>query len=141
MINEMRPEITYSKALPTISLALVLNTKNHYEAFVAFANLVVKSHISQLLMKNENEMSFRIEFFKQIVRKHVPKVAKHMEKLDIPYELPFYNWFEFIFFRMFSFELFNRIFDIFLVRGEVIMYEISLAIFKLLERDLLNVAF
>jgi hypothetical protein len=64
-----------------------------------------------------------------------------MQNLDISLSLYFFYWIEYIYLKTFPYHMILRLWDIFLVRGEVFLYEIALCIIRIQERDILNVGF
>ena len=64
---------------------------------------------------------------------------KHLTNLDISISLFFYDWIEYLYIKTFPYKYLIRIWDIILVRGEVVLYEVALSIIKIQEKDLINV--
>jgi hypothetical protein len=59
--------------------------------------------------------------------------------LDISLSLFFYDWIEYLYIRTLPYNVLLRLWDLFLVRGEVVLYEVALTIIKIQEKDLMNV--
>jgi hypothetical protein len=80
-----------------------------------------------------------MDFFEKVLKTYIPKIHKHMQSLDISLSLYFFHWIEYIFLKTFPYHMLLRLWDLFLVRGEVFLYEIALGIIKIQEKDILNV--
>ncbi len=72
------------------------------------------------------------------MKNYLDKIEKHFSKLEITPHFYIVPWFEELFTRTFSYKILLRIFDLFLINGEIVLYQTSLAILKILEEDLLN---
>jgi len=58
--------------------------------------------------------------------------------MDVSTSLYFFNWVENIFIKFFKYETLLRIWDIYLLKGEVFLYEVGLCIIKIQEKDLIR---
>jgi hypothetical protein len=74
----------------------------------------------------------------KLMEKYLPKLHNHfMEIMFIP-QMYASQWFMTVFVVDFPHEVAVRIWDIFLIEGRKIIYRIALAIFMILEKDLLG---
>lgn len=70
-------------------------------------------------------------------KKYLPKLFSKFEAIDLSPQMYASRWFITLFADYFPMELVVRIFDIYLMEGRKILFRIALAIFKLLEKELM----
>ena len=134
----IRPDICYNKSLVIFSFIFLLIFKDEFISFKNLFNLICSTNILQYYIKNENYTNIRIKFFDYLLEKKIPKVSEHFKNLDIPTDLFLISWFENIFSLTFNFKLFKKIFDLYLLNGEYILFQVSLTVIKIQENELLN---
>ena len=76
--------------------------------------------------------------FNKLLEKYIPKISKQFGKMEITPELYLIPWLEEFFTKTFNVNILNHIFDLFLINGEYILFQIGLSIIKLLEDELPN---
>ena len=134
----MRPDIAYNKSLVTFSFLFLLVCKDEFKSFKNIFNLICSTNTLQYYRKNENYINIRVNFFDYLLEKKIPKVREHFKNLDISTELFLVSWFENIFSFTFEYKLLKKIFDLYLLNGEYILFQIGLTIIKIQENELLN---
>ena len=134
----IRPDIAYNKSLVTFSFLFLLVCKDEYKSFKNIFNLICSTNTLQYYIKNENYINIRVNFFDYLLEKKIPKIREHFKNLDISTELFLVSWFENIFSFTFEFKLLKIIFDLYLLNGEYILFQIGLTIIKIQENELLN---
>ena len=92
----------------------------------------------QYYIKDENYINIRVSFFDYLLEKKIPKVREHFKNLDISTELFLISWFENIFALTLKFKLSKVIFDLYLLNGEYILFQVGLTIIKIQENEILN---
>ena len=70
--------------------------------------------------------------------KYINKIEKHFTKLEITPQLYIVPWFEELFTKTLNIRLLSHIFDLYLIDGEIVLFQTSLAIISYLEEELLN---
>ena len=134
----MRPDICYHKSLVALSFIFILMYKDEFKSFKNLFNLIISTNTLQYYIKNENYIEMRVQFFDYLLENKMPKIKEHFKNLDISTELFLVTWFENIFSFTFDFKLLKKIFDLYLLNGEYILFKAGLAIIKVQENDLLN---
>ena len=134
----MRPDIKYNKSLVAFSFIFILVCKDEYTSFCNIFNLVCSTNILQYYLRNEDYIDIRVKFFDELLKKEIPKVSLHFKNLDISCELFLVSWFENIFSFTLNYHLLRRIFDLYLLYGEYILFQVGLTIIKIQEDELLN---
>ena len=92
----------------------------------------------QFYLKNEDFIDERTKFFDKLLQKKIPKIFEHFKNLEISSELFLVSWFENIFSFTFDYHILRRIFDLYLLYGECILFQVGLSIIKIQEDELLN---
>ena len=134
----IRPDICYNKSMVTFSFIFILLCKDEFTSFKNIFNLICSTNTLEYYIKNENYINIRVKFFEELLEKKIPKVREHFKNLDISTELFLISWFENIFFFTFDYELFKIIFDLYLLNGEYILFQVGLTIIEIQENELLN---
>ena len=133
----LRPDIPFNKSLVAIIYLLLFVFEDENITFCNLINLIY-SNILQIFMGNDEEIKIYSIFFSELLEKYLPKIANQFKKLEITPELYMIPWFEELFTKTLSVNLLYRIFDIFLLNGEYILFSVGLSIIKALEDEFLN---
>lgn len=140
----MRSDIVYSKNFAYLISIFLLNSESSVEGYKLFYNFLHSKcdFIIKFHLRDEWFIKNRIEFFEGVFRATLPKLFRHFHDFDIATNLFFYNWYEFLFVKYFfkKYPLLLRLWDIFLVKGEVFVFELGIVLLKLLEKRFLNVS-
>ena len=134
----MRQDIMYNKSLVAFSFIFILVCKDEYASFYNIFNLICSTNLLQYYKKNEDYIDIRVKFFDDLLNKNMPKVSDHFKNLDISSELFLVSWFGNIFSFTLEYNLLKRIFDLYLLHGEYILFQVGLTIIKIQEDELLN---
>lgn len=134
----IRPDIPYNKSLISFSFIFILVCKDEFASFCNIFNLICSKTILQFYLKNEDFIDERTKFFDKLLQKKIPKIFEHFKNLEISSELFLVSWFENIFSFTFDYHILRRIFDLYLLYGECILFQVGLSIIKIQEDELLN---
>ena len=133
-----RQDIIYSKEIAYISAIFLLNSENYFQALVNMVNFILDSPGIKFIQKNEEFIKIRSSFFKDLLNKYYPRLSKHLTKLEIKPELNFNEWISYFFIKVFPYDVLLKLWDNYIVKGEVFLFEISLTILKMQENDCLS---
>ena len=133
----LRPDIPYNKSIISIIFLFLCIFDNESNTFCNVVNLICSNEL-KIFIGDENEIKNYCSFFNILLKKYLDKIEKHFTKLEIVPQLYIVPWFEELFTRTLNVKLSCHVFDLFLIYGEVILYQTSLAIIKMLEEELLN---
>ena len=136
-----RQDIIYSKEIAYISIIFLLNSENYFQALVNMINFVIDSPGIKFIQKNEDFINIRISFFKNLLSKYIPRLNKHLIKLEITPELYFNKWISSFFIKVFPYDVLLKLWDNYIVKGEAFLFEIALTILKIQENDLLGLTY
>lgn len=131
-----RKDITYSKQLVYFSVIFLLNSDNYVQAFKNLVNFVVPTCFGKYLKHDEAFIKIRIDKFQEILTSSLPKLSEHFKKLEISVSFYLISWMKNGFFKTFEYDTLLRLWDIYLLKGEVFLFEIGIAILKMEENDL-----
>ena len=134
----VRPDICYNKSIVIFSFIFLFIFKDEFISFKNIFNLICSTNNLQYYIKDENYIKIRVSFFDYLLDKKIPKVREHFKNLDISTELFLISWFENIFALTLNFKLFKVIFDLYLLNGEYILFQVGLTIIKIQENEILN---
>ncbi len=134
----MRPDFKYNKSILSICYLFILVFKDEYLSFCNLYNLICSTCMLQYYHKNERFISSRIKFFDYLLQTKIPKVSTHFKNLDISSELFLVSWFENIFALTLDYNTLRRVFDLFLLNGEYMLFQVAITIIKIQEDELLN---
>ena len=138
IFNLYRQDIIYTKEIAYISIIFLLNSENYFQALVNMINFVIDSPGIKFIQKNEDFINIRISFFKDLLSRHFPRLNKHLIKLEITPELYFNKWISSFFIKTFPYDVLLKLWDNYIVKGEVFLFEIALTILKIQENNLLG---
>ena len=84
------------------------------------------------------EKNLRRVIFKQLLFHNLPDLCSHLELLNVLPEHYFDEWNETIFCKNFNIDISMKIWDLFVVQGEKIVFDAGIALIKELQDDLFN---
>ena len=133
----LRADIPFNKSIISIIFLFLIIFEDEINTFCNVVNVVCSNSL-KIFIGDENEIKNYCSFFNYLLGKYLDKIEKHFNKLDIFPQLYLIPWFEELFTRTLNIKLLSHMFDLFLINGEIILFQISLAIIKSLEEELLN---
>ena len=78
------------------------------------------------------------DFFHQILKKNSPDLNNYFKEIGFNIDYIFHKWIENLFVKTFQYDIVLRIWDNFFLKGEIFVFEVSLAILAILEKELLE---
>lgn len=73
-----------------------------------------------------------------LIKQNFPRLQAHFEENGYIASMVTLQWFTTLFSYSFNFEVLQRLWDLFFIKGNKILFRISLAIFHLMEEELLE---
>ena len=162
-----RPDIKYNEKISYLVGMLIINM-DKYQAYVSFMNLILNPNIIIYYLdrdKDENIMEYgytdtpgrddnneikpkkipsiveknlRRVIFKQLLFHNLPDLCSHLELLSVLPEHYFDEWNKTIFCKNFNIDIAMKIWDLFVVQGEKVVFDAGIALMKELQNDLLD---
>lgn len=136
-----RPDMTYCKPLAYIASIFIFNSENYYNAFVLMCNFVIPNNLFQLIIDDKDTSKRYTTFFGKLFKSRLPKLYDHFSKSRVKENLYFYKWAKYLFALTFPYEPLLRIWDCFLLKGDIFIFEVAISILIVLEKDLINSSF
>ena len=134
----MRKDIPYNKNIINYAFIFVFVFEDEYLSFKNLYNFICSSNIIKYFTKDEVFIAKNCNFFKTLMSKHCIRVFHHFSYLYINNDLFSIFWFENLFTQTLNYKILLRIFDLFLIYGDELLFQIGLAMIKIQEEDLLN---
>jgi hypothetical protein len=139
--TQYRSDISYSNSIALVYCIIYFNSSSHFDSFSNFVNFICSdkgNFLIQFWDKNEHFIKVKMDYFEYWLYSLCPEVFSHFQRMDISTRLYFFYWIENLFCETFEDEQLFRVWDMYLIKGEVVLYEIALSIIKLQERELLH---
>ena len=119
--------------------AVFLLNMEKYQAFKYFTNLILSNEFIYNLFKFKlNYLDAYARTFEYFLREKLPKTVKHLEELKISTNYFLIEWFYTLFCRAFDLCTVGKIWDLFITYGEVILFKTAIAIFTIIEHEILD---
>jgi hypothetical protein len=134
---KFNPATGYVQGMGFIA-ALLLTYMDEESTFWMIHSLIMKYNLKGFYMKDFPELKHSFYKLLCLLKKHIPLLYEHFRKHSVHPSMYACQWFISIFSVNFKFDILVRIFDVFLLEGEKILYRFALAILKLNEERLLK---
>ena len=134
----MRIDIPYNKGITNYAFFFKLIFNDEYICYKNMYNFICSSNIVKYFSKNEVYIENNCRIFDFLMKKYIPKIYAHLNNLDFGNELFIIQWFENLFTETLDYKILLRVFDLFLINGDELFFQIGLTIIKLQEEELLN---
>ena len=130
-----RPDFGYIRGMGCLAAMLVLHL-NEFEAMQSFINLIHSYHFLPLFKGDKREIEWRIRFFDENLSRTLPLVYSHFQALDVSSEHFLINWFITLFCPNLPLSMQSRLWDNFLLEGEIYMFKAAIAYVKYYQLEL-----
>ena len=118
--------------------AMLLIYLKPFPAFVCLCNLINAPSILGLYRLDRAAIKNRYHIFLMILNAHAPALARHIKSINLVPELFLLEWFLTLYTKPLSLELASLVWDLFLLDGEVVLYMVGIAIFLMVEPQLMG---
>jgi hypothetical protein len=134
-----RPDILYSKIISEFAVIFYyICSKNEFDTFIILSNFLINNYFFSHIQNDTLFLKNQLKFFEFLIEKYLPLIHMHFKELQFNANIFFYKWIEFLFLKTFNFKLCLRIIDYFLIKGHIVIFEVSLATLNILKKDILN---
>ncbi|PHJ17716.1 tbc domain-containing protein [Cystoisospora suis] len=130
-----RPDIGYVQGMAYIAATLLLYM-DEYSTFVCLSNLLLRRSLQAFYTFDMTVVALYFRTFDALLAERLPNVAGHFEALGIHSDIFLIEWMYTLFTRCLPFELVGRVWDLFLVEGDAILFQTSLAILAYFQDEL-----
>ena len=134
-----RPDLIYNKNISEFAIFFYINCDNNeYDAFVILCNFIINNYLFKYIQNDTLFIENQLKFFEKLIEKYLPTIHLHFKELQFNINIFFYKWVEFLFLKTINYKICQRIFDNFILKGEIFVFELSIAILYILRKEILN---
>ena len=133
-----RQDILYTKEITELTSFLYLNSDNNFECFRILCNFIITNYLFNFVQNDILSIKNYYEFFEILCKKYTPLLYNYIQTLNISLFPVFYRWTKNLFLKVFPYELSLIIFDNFIIRGKIFIFQVSLAILIFYQKDLIH---
>lgn len=130
------PSIGYCQGMGTIAASLLLFIEEE-DVFWTMCSIIEDmlpaAYYSHTLLGVQADM----KVLRQLIGTYLPEIDEQLRKHDIEISLVCINWFLTLFSNVFDMRILLRVWDLFFYEGSSVLFQITLAMFKMCEKDLL----
>lgn len=138
-----RPQIGYVQGMSYIGAILLLYMEKE-EAFICLSNLLANIHVYfEMIRDDHKDQRFqrRLLLFEDLFKEKLPTLYKHFMSIHLESNSFVVEWIITIFSRELNLEVVARIWDSYLLHGEIFLWRTVLGLLKLLQPVLLKMNF
>ncbi|KHJ46764.1 TBC domain protein [Trichuris suis] len=135
-----RPDVGYVQGMSFVAAVLLLNL-DHFEAFVAFCNLLNRPTLLAFFRVQQSDMERYFSAYDTYFKLSLPNLHTHFVNLDVRPELYLIDWLYTLFARSLPLEITCRVWDLFLRDGDLYLFDTALGVLCTYESTLLTMDF
>lgn len=129
-----RPDVGYVQGMSFLAAVFLLNMET-IEAFTCLANFINRPFILSFYITDRHEIYKYTRTADIIIEAFLPKVHKHFRELEIAPEHYLIDWFMTVYSKVLPLDVATRIWDIYLLEGEIFLFRVALALLKLYSHE------
>lgn len=134
-------EVGYVQGMSFLGAMLLFYMEDAYTAFKCLANILNTHFFTSLFMMDIPQILRHVRVYNVLFEMHMPKLFNKFTEFGISAEHYLLDWFMTIFGKSLPLEVSSRVWDCFLLDGEVFLYRTGLGILKKNEAMLLKSTF
>ena len=133
------PRVKYCQGMNFLAAVLFVHVRKDEElTFELFMALMARKGLIALFVEGVPDFHLRSFVFEKLLKKYVPNVSNHLQKLHINIEMITGNWFMTLFSGFFGYNVVMPILDNFFLEGWPAVYRVSLILMRRLEPNILK---
>lgn len=136
----LRPDIGYSQGMSFLGAVLLLYLDTP-DAFACFVNMLHQSCFLHFFRMKMPEVRIYMRVHERLLGEALPDLASHLRKEQVEPEMYLVNWVMALYLRALPLEHATRIWDAYMLDGDVVIFRAALGILKLLSPRLLSMPF
>lgn len=138
----LRPDIGYSQGMSFLAAVLLLYVEEPAEAFACFVNMLLhKSCFLHFFSMKMPEVRIYLLMHDRFMREEMPALHAHFKQHGVEADLYMINWVMSLYCGALPLDLVSRIWDVYVLDGDVAIFRAALGILKLLMPRLLTMNF
>jgi hypothetical protein len=135
-----RPDVGYVQGMSYLAGNLLLYLAP-YEAFVAFAHLLNSPFFHVFLKMDVHGMQARYKLFEECLAEAEPELSRHLAQEGVGSDLYFMEWCMTAFCKRLPLDVVGRVWDCYLLQGELVIYRAAVAILRAHKAEFLSKPF
>lgn len=136
----LRPDIGYSQGMSFLGAVLLLYLDTP-DAFACFVNMLHQSCFLHFFRMKMPEVRLYMRVHERLLGEALPELAAHLRNEQVEPEMYLVNWVMALYLRALPLEHATRIWDAYMLDGDVVIFRAALGILKLLSPRLLSMPF
>lgn len=137
----LKPDVGYSQGMSFLAAVLLLYMEPH-EAFTCFVNMLLhKSCFLHFFMIKMPEVRVYLMVHEKLMSEEMPSLYSHFKQYGIESDLYMINWVMSLYCRALPLDLVTRIWDVYVLDGDVAIFRAALGILRLFMPRLLEMKF
>jgi hypothetical protein len=136
--TSFRLDVLYSKQITELASFIYLNTDTYYDAFRILCNVIIPTYLFDFIQNDIEKIKNYCEFFEILVQKYVPLLFNYFKSINFSISNLYYKWTKNLFLKMFNYNICLMIFDNFLIRGKIFIFQVALAILIIKQKEIIN---
>ena len=133
-----RLDILYTKEITQLASFIYLNTDNYYDSFRILCNLVIPNYLFDFIQNDVEKNRNFCKFFELLTEKYAPFLYNYFQSINFSIEIMFYKWTKNLFLKSFNYNTCLTIFDNFIIKGKIFIFQLALSILLIKQNELLN---
>lgn len=130
-----RPDFGYIQGISILASILVKHL-SEYDSFQAFVNLIHQYHFLPILMGDARQIEWRVGFFEENLERILPLVHQWLMALKVVTKVYLIRWFITIFANILPLQMLSRLWDNFLLEGEIYLFKVAISYIKYFQLEL-----
>lgn len=130
-----RPDIGYVQGMGYLAAMFVLHMSDDFEAFLCFANLMCRQSLYAFYTFDLEVITILFSAFDVLLREKLPAAAEAFAVSQIHSSQFLIDWMYTLFTRCLPFDLVSRIWDLFIVEGDTVLFQMCLALVRHIHSD------
>ena len=135
-----RPDVGYVQGMSYLAGMLLL-VMLPFPAYVSINSLISSWSLFPFFKSQEGQINRRFQIFRQIFNHNLPQLCHHFELQDILPNIYLVEWFMTLFVRPLDLNIASRIWDLYMLDGDIILYRTAVAILTILNPILIKRSF
>lgn len=137
----LKPDVGYSQGMSFLAAVLLLYMDPH-EAFCCFVNMLLhKSCFLHFFKIKMPEVRFYLTVHERLLSEEMPALHAHFKHYGIESDLYMINWVMSLYCRALPLDLVTRIWDVYVLDGDVAIFRAALGILRMFMTRLLKMKF
>lgn len=125
-----RPDVGYAPCMSYLVAGFLLNMET-LDSFICLANFINKPFNLAFYITDRSQMYRYTNTADALIETLLPKIHKHFQELQIEPEHYLVDWFMTIFLKPLPLDIASRVWDLYLLEGEIFLFKVMLALLKM----------